>query len=250
MTLSMNLVGDIGGHRIGEWRFHPAAGELRRRSEVRRIEPRAAKTLELLCAARGGVVTHEQLIQEVWSGRSLSENSVAVVVGQLRRALDDDARDAKLIETIPKRGYRLVGSASAPASRPMRWRVIATTLVAILVGIGAVLATRSMTSRPDIAMTDIANQTGDPRYDPLARATSELMLAELSKRGFDVERGTRGRMSVSGKLVMWSGEPYLGLSATDADGVVRWSAMTRGTSDAVPAGLRVKLDEFQRAVQR
>jgi DNA-binding winged helix-turn-helix (wHTH) protein len=250
MTLSMNLVGDIGGHRIGEWRFHPAAGELRRRSEVRRLEPRAAKTLELLCAARGGVVTHEQLIQEVWSGRSLSENSVAVVVGQLRRALDDDARDAKLIETIPKRGYRLIGSASVPASRPARWRVITATAVAILVGIGAVLAVRSMISRPDIAMTDIANQTGDPRYDSLARATSELMLAELSKRGFDVERGSRGQMSITGKLVMWNGGPYLGLSATDTDGVVRWSGMTKGGPDVAPAGLRAELDDFQAKIDR
>src|SRR5689334_8327320 len=102
----MNLQTDIGSRRIGEWHFHPASGELRRGALVRRLEPRAARTLELLCAARGGVVTHEQLIREVWNGRSLSENSVAVVVGQLRRALDDDARDARLIQTIPKRGYR------------------------------------------------------------------------------------------------------------------------------------------------
>src|SRR6478672_2945960 len=133
----MNLISDIGGHRIGEWQFHPASGELRRRTEVRRLEPRAAKTLELLLAARGGMVTQEQLIQEVWNGRSLSENSVAVVVGQLRKALDDDARDPKLIETIPKRGYRLMGPASWPPSRPSRGRVVAAAMVAVLVGIGA-----------------------------------------------------------------------------------------------------------------
>jgi len=246
----MNLVSDVGGLRIGEWRFHAASSELRRGSEVRRLEPRAARTLELLCAARGGVVTHEQLIQDVWNGRSLSENSVAVVVGQLRRALGDDARDAKLIETIPKRGYRLVGSTAAPASRPARWRAVVVAAVAIFVGIGAVLTARSITSRPEIAMTDIANQTGDRRYDPLARATSELMLAELSKRGFDVQRGGRARMLVTGKLVMWNGEPYLGLSAADADGVVRWSAMTKGTDDAVPAGLHSALDDFQRKAIR
>lgn len=246
----MNLISDIGGQRIGDWRFHAASSELRRGSEVRRLEPRAARTLELLCAASGDVVTHEQLIQDVWNGRSLSENSVAVVVGQLRKALDDDARDPTLIETIPKRGYRLIGPASAVSSRAARWRAVTAAVVAILLGIGAVVGVRAMTARPDIAMTDIVNQTGDARYDPLARATSELMLAELSKRGFDVERDRRGRMSITGKLVMWSGEPYLGLSATDPGGVVRWSAMTRGTPDAVPAGLRTKLDEFQRALHK
>ena len=247
----MNLVTDIGGIRIREWQFDPASGELRRRAEIRRLEPRAARTLELLCAARGGVVTHEQLIEDVWSGRTLSDNSVAVVVGQLRKALDDDARDPKLIETIPKRGYRLGVAASAPASRPARWRVAAAAALAILAAVGATIGARSTVARPELAMSDIANQTGDPRYDPLARATSELMLAELSKRGFDVERaGTRGKMQVGGKLVMWNGAPYLGLAATDAGGVVRWSAMTKGTPDVVPAHLKTALDDFQAKVPR
>ena len=116
----MNLQSGIGSHRIGEWHFHPGSGELRRGSDVRRLEPRAARTLELLLEARGSVVSHERLIHEVWSGRTLSENSVAVVVGQLRRALGDDARDPRLIETIPKRGYRLIGQPSTLASRPSR----------------------------------------------------------------------------------------------------------------------------------
>ena len=246
----MNLQSGIGSHRIGEWHFHPSSGELRRGAEVRRLEPRAAKTLELLCAAPGAVVSQEQLIREVWGGRSLSENSVAVVVGQLRKALDDDARDPRLIETIPKRGYRLMGAASAARCRPPRWRVAAAAAIAVVIGIAAVFGIRSVVARPDIAMTDIANQTGDARYDPLARATSELMLAELSKRGFDVERGREGRMLIGGKLVMWNGAPYLGLSATDANGVVRWSAMTKGTPDQVPAGLRAELDDFQGKVAR
>jgi DNA-binding winged helix-turn-helix (wHTH) protein len=246
----MNLQTGIVSHHIGEWHFHPASSELRRGSEVRRLEPRAARTLELLCAASGGVVTQEQLIQEVWQGRSLSENSVAVVVGQLRKALDDDARDPKLIETIPKRGYRLMDQPSATPARPPRWRVIASAVLAVLVGIAAVIGVRSMAARPEVAMTDIANQTGDARYDPLARATSELMLAELSKRGYDVERGGQGPLLITGKLVMWNGEPYLGLSATDAGGVVRWSAMTGGTPDAVPAGLHAALDKFQSEARR
>lgn len=245
----MNLQSGIGSHRIGEWHFHPASGELRRGSDVRRLEPRAARTLELLLEARGSVVSHEQLIREVWNGRTLSENSVAVVVGQLRRALGDEARDPKLIETIPKRGYRLVAEASA--ARPARRRYLLVALVLAVLVIGTAVGLRAMmAARPDIAMADIPNQTGEARYDPLARATTELMLAELSKRGYEVDRGGDGPLKISGKLVMWSGEPYLGLSATDAKGVVRWSAMIRGTADAVPAGLHAALDDFQKNVPR
>ena len=245
----MNDAAGSGRHRIGSWDFNPATGELRHDSELRRLEPRAARTLELLCEAKGEVVPHEQLIDRVWNGRAVSENSVAVAIGQLRRALDDDARDPKLIETIPKRGYRLVAGASAPSRPRNRARLLAIVLVVGLLVAGMGFGLRNAVARPGLAMSDIANQTGDRRYDPLARATTELMLAELSERGFDVERGGSGRMLITGKLVMWNGEPYLGLSATDPNGVVRWSAMTGGTSAAVPAGLSGKLDEFQRAVK-
>jgi len=246
----MNLVSDIGSQRIGEWQFHPASGELRRGPEIRRLEPRAARTLELLCASRGGVVTHEALIQNVWSGRTLSENSVAVVVGQLRKALDDDARDPKLIETIPKRGYRLVADSSPEVPRPWGRLGLAALVIALLAIASAIGLRERMMARPEIAMTDISNQTGEPRYDPLVRATTELMLADLSKRGYQVERGGRARMAIAGKLVMWNRAPYLGLSATDADGIVRWSAMMKGTAEVVPANLRTALDDFQQKVPR
>src|ERR1044071_238743 len=113
----MNVERNVGRHRIGGWDFSPATGELRRRSDVRRLEPRAPRALEMLCEADGEVVSQEQLIEGVWQGRVLSENSVAVVIGQLRKALDDDAREPKLIETIPKRGYRLRSGATEPEAR-------------------------------------------------------------------------------------------------------------------------------------
>ena len=239
----------IGRHRIGSWHFHPASGELRRRSDVRRLEPRAAKALELLCDADGGVVSHDQLIRSVWNGRSLSENSVAVVIGQLRKALEDDAREPGLIETIPKRGYRLVADASPATQRPALRRLQIAIAVALLVLIGA-----GMWGRPierQIAVADVSNETGDRAYDPLARATSELIVTQLSKRGFAVRRGAGdGPLRFSAKLVIWNGAPSLGLTATDRNGVVRWSAMTNGSPADVPAGVATQLDSFERAVAR
>lgn len=239
----MNLERGIGRHRIGGWDFVPATGELRRRSDVRRLEPRAAKALEMLCEADGDIVTHEQLIEGVWGGRALSENSLAVVIGQLRRALDDDAREPRLIETIPKRGYRLVEGA-APSSRKGRRSVAPLLVVLAVVAIVAVAFFLSRPAATEVSMSDVDNQTGEARYDPLARATSELMVAELSKRGFSVHRGGKDGIRLESKLVMWNGAPYLGLSATDQAGVVRWSGMTKGTPDAVPRGVSAELDEF------
>ena len=51
------------------------------------------------------MVPHDAILADVWAGRSQSDNSLSIVVGQLRKVLGDDRR--QLIESVPKRGYRL-----------------------------------------------------------------------------------------------------------------------------------------------
>src|SRR5687767_8647733 len=171
--------------QIGAWSFDPASGELRRGAEVRRLEPRAAKALELLLGAQGGVVSQEQLIAGVWNKRSLSENSVAVVIGQLRRALDDDSRPPRLIETIPKRGYRLIQPSRGRARRGIRRMQWAAFAVLVLIT-AALLLRAQQPDRPSLAVTDVVNATGDGSLDAHARATGELLIDRLSRRGFPV----------------------------------------------------------------
>ncbi len=246
----MNVERSIGRHRIGGWEFSPATGELRRRTDLRRLEPRAARALQMLCEAGGDVVSQDQLIDGVWQGRALSENSVAVVIGQLRKALDDDAREPKLIETIPKRGYRLHATATAAVARPGR-RAAAIIAIAALALVIAAVAAWAFTrpAAPSIGMTDVANATGNAAYDPLVRATSELIVSDLGERGFAVRRDGSGDLRLASKLVIWDGLPYLGMTATDAKGVVRWSAMINATAGKVPPGVGRGLDGLARQVR-
>ena len=242
----MNLERTIGRHRIGGWLFVAATGELHRSAEVRRLEPRAAKALELLCEATGEVVSQERLIAEVWQGRALSGNSVAVVIGQLRRALDDDPREPRLIETIPKRGYRLrAGSPGQPrpaVGRPLVLALIAGAVLALAILAAALQPFAS--SGGEIAVMDVANATGDPRYSPVARATSELIVNELDKRGFAVRRDGGGDLLLRSKLVIWDGLPYLGMTATDRSGVIRWSSMSKATQGAIPPSVGAGVEEL------
>ncbi len=244
----MNVERGIGTHRIGGWEFLPASGELRRRTDVRRLEPRAAKVLQMLCEADGQLVSQDQLIAEVWSGRSLSENSVAVVIGQLRRVLDDDARLPRLIETIPKRGYRLIRQREPTSARnSRRWGWIAGALVLLLVA--AALALRSQApDRPTLAVAEVVNATGNKDFDPHARATSELIVNELARRGFTVRRNGAADLRLESKLVMWNGAPSLGMNAIDGAGAVRWSAMMPGSPAQVPRAVKVALDGFEASV--
>src|SRR5436305_5360217 len=154
----MNIERSIGRHHIGGWEFSPATGELRRRTDVRRLEPRAAKTLEMLCEANGELVSQEQLIAGVWQGRALSENSVAVVIGQLRRALDDDAREPRLIETIPKRGYRLRSTGEAIEPSRNRRAVAIVAIAGVLLLIAALAASLSGRGSVAVGVADVANE--------------------------------------------------------------------------------------------
>ena len=64
----------------------------------------------LLCLAerQGEVVSIEELLGKVWMGVNVSPDSVYQAVTSLRRELEDDAKQPKYIETVPRLGYRMV----------------------------------------------------------------------------------------------------------------------------------------------
>ena len=234
-------------YSIGDWTFAPAANELRRGDERRRLEDRAARTLELLCARPGEPVAHEAIVAEVWNGRSQSPNSLAVVIGDLRRALDDDARRPRYIETVAKRGYRLIaGPAAMPAPPTRRWLPFAVLLLLAAAAAGWWLMRPSVDA---VQVAEVVNATGDPAYDPLARATSELIVTALDRRGVAVTRG-EGGLALGARLVLWNGQPTVGLTATDASGAVRWSAMARGPADRIAPNVIAALDGFAATLNR
>ena len=127
----------------------------------------------------------------------------------------------------------------------MRW--LGPVLV-LLVAVGTLTAlafTVRADTRPVIVIADVINATGDESYAPLARATSELVVADLAGRGFQVRRQGQGDVQLAIKLVLWNGQPSLGLTATDQSGVVQWSGMTSGSAEQVPAAVKAELNELQ-----
>lgn len=94
--------------QIGEWTVDRAADELRRGAELVRVEPKAMEVLLALAARAGEVVGREALLESVWHGVVVGDEALTQSVIKLRKALGDSTRDPTYIETIPKRGYRLV----------------------------------------------------------------------------------------------------------------------------------------------
>ncbi len=89
--------------------------ELRRNGTPVPMEPQAFDVLVYLVQHRDRVVAKEELMDQIWGGRFVSETAVTSRIKQIRRALGDDGRVQSLIRTSHGRGYRFV--AEVPSAR-------------------------------------------------------------------------------------------------------------------------------------
>jgi DNA-binding winged helix-turn-helix (wHTH) protein/tetratricopeptide (TPR) repeat protein len=110
------------------FRFDPASGELHGRGTVLKLRAQVARVLSLLLDTPGNVVDRETLRRTLWPDERvvLFEVSIAATIRELRRALGDDAKSPRYIETLPRRGYRFIapvgqgsGAVGATAVGPM-----------------------------------------------------------------------------------------------------------------------------------
>lgn len=99
---------------IGGWWVNPAANEIGRAGETARIEPKAMQVLVALAGASGRVVSREELLSTVWPNVVVGDEALTQAIIKLRRALGDDPRAPSYVETISKRGYRLIAHVQRP----------------------------------------------------------------------------------------------------------------------------------------
>ncbi|MBW8879419.1 MAG: winged helix-turn-helix domain-containing protein [Acidobacteria bacterium] len=107
---------ELSDFRLGEWSVCRAEGTLSAGGHSVRLEPRVMDVLVFLAAQSGKVVSKDELLERVWGGTFVEEGVLSQAVHSLRKALGDDARQPRYIQTIPKRGYRLVASVSPAQS--------------------------------------------------------------------------------------------------------------------------------------
>jgi TolB-like protein/DNA-binding winged helix-turn-helix (wHTH) protein/Tfp pilus assembly protein PilF len=111
------------GFGLGEWEVRPLEGALRGPAGERRVQPKAMDVLLSLAEHAGDVVERDTLVREVWGERAVTDEPLTRAIGELRQALGDVRGEPRYIQTIPKRGYRLLmpavprtpdGDAAAP----------------------------------------------------------------------------------------------------------------------------------------
>ena len=94
--------------RLGPWTVQPALHRLCDGDTTCQVGHKVMAVLLLLAQEPGRVVRKDELIEAVWDGAFTSDEALTTVVYELRKALGDDARQPRFVETIRKGGYRLV----------------------------------------------------------------------------------------------------------------------------------------------
>jgi len=93
---------------VGDWIVRPQRCRIERGSKSVRVKPKSMAVLECLAQADGGVASRAALFDAVWPGAIVTDDVLTHSIVELRKAFDESARDAQVIETIPKKGFRLI----------------------------------------------------------------------------------------------------------------------------------------------
>src|SRR5262245_52634199 len=96
-------------HRIGPFTLDTRTLLLLRDEEIVKIPMKTVEVLQALFARRGTIVTKDELLKAAWPDSIVEEANLTVHVALLRKTLGESAP----IETIPKRGYRLVAETAS-----------------------------------------------------------------------------------------------------------------------------------------
>jgi adenylate cyclase len=95
---------------IAGWRFNQSSHILQKDDKTVRLEPKTAQLLSYMAQNQGKPLSRVQLLQSVWPNVIVSDEVLTNAVNKIRKAFDDDRKNPKIVETIPKVGYTLVAS--------------------------------------------------------------------------------------------------------------------------------------------
>ncbi len=137
--------------RVGGWLIEQDTCLLCRGDEKLHVRPLLIDLLTVLAERAGQVVTKDEILDRVWSGRFVSESALTRVMTELRHVLGEAADAPEIIETIPRRGYRLI----APVEQ-----------------LGGV-------ALPHLAVLPFDNLQRDPEQDYFAEGIADALITEL-----------------------------------------------------------------------
>jgi eukaryotic-like serine/threonine-protein kinase len=185
---------------FGPFELDGARGELRKRGVRVKLQDQPFQILQTLLEHPGEIVTREELRSRIWPADTFVDFDKGLynAVKKLREALGDTATTPRFIETVPKRGYRIIAPVNddgslapmpvpfptpapagvEPAAQPsaFHWKLFALALLlAALAAVGIrywiipPLTKTALNEKDTIVLADFVNATGDPVFDGTLR---------------------------------------------------------------------------------
>jgi DNA-binding winged helix-turn-helix (wHTH) protein/tetratricopeptide (TPR) repeat protein len=179
------------GFRIGDCLIEPRQNRIVRRDNELHLEPRVMDVLVCLAEHAGEVVSRDTLSERVWGKVVVTDQALTNCISELRHHLGDDRAANRLIETIPKRGYRLTApvqlaqakSVATQTSRSKRGILAAGLLLfaGTLLGFAWWWRSASAPKLVSVAVARFENAAGDEALNYLGLALPDEIATLLTK---------------------------------------------------------------------
>jgi TolB-like protein/DNA-binding winged helix-turn-helix (wHTH) protein/tetratricopeptide (TPR) repeat protein len=195
--------------RVGAWVVQPDLNTVSLKGDSLRLEPKVMQVLVCLASRPGTPFSKQEILKVVWRNTFVSDDVLTRAISELRRTFQDDVHDPKFIETIPRRGYRLIapvqldGAVVDPSPshrgkkpavlphRQNRTRFLAALVLAALIAFLAILWRRQHfrsvlgeTNAPEIhsiAVLPFKNLSQNTEEQYLADGLTQELITNLSQ---------------------------------------------------------------------
>ena len=181
---------------VGDWTVKPDSGQIFKDEIEHRLEPKTMAVLVYLAKNAGEIVTRSELEKSVWHDSVVTYEALTVTINKIRAALEDDSRNPRYIETLAKRGYRLIAPVSNDKLNPknitkssknkLRSYVFSVVVVIFL----STLIFKQNNNHtelklpgnvPSIAVIPFTNSNNDSAQDYFAAGITEYLITDLSR---------------------------------------------------------------------
>ena len=192
---------------VADWEVRPGACEIARGDTVVKLEPRVMDLLQFFASRPGEVLSRIELEEQVWPGVVVGYDALTKSIGKLREALGDSEKPPTFIQTIPKKGYRLIAPVSAgnikvphvstlnPLVNTKKKRIVSAGLLILGVAvIGMILFILNLqkeesieyakiteqSNTPSLIVLPFKNLNDDPKQDYFVRGITDDLIVDLS----------------------------------------------------------------------
>lgn len=256
LAMDVPVIQAQGNLKVGAWTVEPNLNQLSRSGQTVRVEPKVMSLLAHLANRPGEVVTREALLSAIWPTVVVGDDSLTQAITKLRKALEDDPDKPAYIQTVAKKGYRLVAAvmplsqasplADAPR-RPHAYFLAAATILALMAATG--LWWKAGEHTPALDSQRVADASEPPTiaiapFEALGAENQELLLARGIAADLATDLSKSSGLSVVGFAPM---EPQAAAESSNRR-VARY--LVSGTVQRIEGRLRLHVYLTEQATGR